>query len=36
MRIKFPKLQNNNNKTKKLSAKKLPKGYKDVKKILYY
>lgn len=36
MRIKLPKLQNHNNKTKKLSAKRLPKNYKDVKEVFHY
>ena len=36
MRIRLPKLQENDKETKKLTSKRLPKGWKDFKEVLYY
>lgn len=36
MRIRLPELQNENKKTKKLGAKRLPEGWKDIEEVLHY
>ncbi len=36
MKIRFPKLQDNNKKIKKLSSKELLEGWKEIEEVFYY
>ena len=36
MKIRLPKLQNNNKKSEKLKSERLPEGWEDIKEMFYY